>query len=121
MEEPVQLATVSVAEQTHGSLNTQSSAYQAVAQETTSGGRSDADNRRTQARYACRLGAEVYRTGSSVPNYCCLTDLSSGGCYLEVPLPFPLGSSVEIVVRTYQMKFRFRGAVPVSHLAYCTR
>ena len=51
----------------------------------------DADNRRTQTRYACRLGAEVYRTGISVPNHCCLTDLSSGGCYLEVSLPFPQG------------------------------
>jgi DNA-binding NarL/FixJ family response regulator len=118
MEEPVQLATVSVAEQTHGSLNTQSSAYQAVAQEPTFAGRSDADNRRTQTRYACRLGAEVYRTGTSVPNHCCLTDLSSGGCYLEVPLPFPLGSSVEIVVRTHQMKLRLRGAVQASHPGY---
>ena len=118
MEEPVQLATVSVAEQTHGRLNSQSSAYQAVPQETTAAGRSDADNRRTQARYACRLGAEVYRTGTSVPNHCCLTDLSSGGCYLEVPLAFPQGSSVEIVVRTYEMKLRLRGAVQASHPGY---
>src|SRR5262249_54598642 len=54
------------------------------------------NNRRGQMRYSCRLGAEVYRTGSSVPNYCCLTDLSAGGCYLEVHLPFPKDSSVEI-------------------------
>ena len=80
--------------------------------------KSDADNRRTQARYACRLGAEVYRTGDSVPNHCCLTDLSSGGCYLEVPLPFPQGSSVEIVVRTHEMKLRLRGAVQASHPGY---
>lgn len=76
------------------------------------------DNRRTQARYACRLGAEVYRTGTSVPNHCCLTDLSSGGCYLEVSLPFPQGSSVEILVRTYEMKLRLRGIVQASHPGY---
>jgi hypothetical protein len=75
----------------------------------------DADNRRTQARYVCRLGAEVYRTGTSVPNHCCLTDLSSGGCYLEVPLPFPKGGEVEIVVRTYEMKLRLRGTVQAAH------
>lgn len=78
----------------------------------------DSNNRRTQARYSCRIGAEVYHTGSSVPNHCCLTDLSSGGCYLEVPLPFPQGSSVEIVVRTYEMKLHLRGTVQASHPGY---
>ena len=79
---------------------------------------SDADNRRSQARYNCRIGAEVYRTGTSVPNHCCLTDLSAGGCYLEVSLPFPQGSSVEIVVRTYELKLRLRGTVQASHPGY---
>ncbi len=78
----------------------------------------DRDNRRAQTRYACRLGAEVYRTGTSVPNHCCLTDLSSGGCYLEVSLPFPSGCSVEILVRTYEMKLRLRGTVQASHPGY---
>lgn len=76
------------------------------------------DDRRTQVRYACRVSAEVYRTGTSVPNYCCLTDLSSGGCYLEVPLPFPAGSPVEIVVRTYELKLRLSGEVHASHPGY---
>ena len=80
--------------------------------------RLDTDNRRAQKRYACRLGAEVYRSGTSVPNHCCLTDLSSGGCYLEVPLPFPINSSVEILVRTYEMKLRLRGQVLASHPGY---
>lgn len=76
------------------------------------------ENRRTQTRHACRLGAEVYVTGKPVPNHCCLTDLSSGGCYLEVHLPFPPGSMVEIVVRTYEMKLRLRGKVQASHPGY---
>ena len=75
----------------------------------------EANNRRAQIRYSCRLGAEVYRTGTSVPVHCCLTDLSGGGCYLEVPLPFPKGAEVEIVVRTHEMKLRLRGAVLASH------
>jgi CheY-like chemotaxis protein len=78
----------------------------------------DPNNRRAQARYSCRIGAEVYRTGTSVPNHCCLTDLSAGGCYLEVSLPFPQGSSVEIVVRTYDLKLRLRGVVQASHPGY---
>jgi len=117
MEEPLQVATVSVAEQTHGSHEKQTAHY-AAAPELAPATHSDADNRRAQMRYACRLGAEVYRTGTSVPHHCCLTDLSSGGCYLEVPLPFPQGSSVEILVRTYEMKLRLRGAVHSSHPGY---
>jgi len=76
------------------------------------------DNRRTQTRYACRIGAEFYRTGTSVPNHCCLTDLSTGGCYLEVPLPFSPGTPVELVVRTYEMKLMLRGTVQASHPGY---
>lgn len=78
----------------------------------------DTNNRRVLARYACRLGAEVYLTGSSVPNRCCLTDLSAGGCYLEMALPFPQKSTVEIIVRTYEMKLRVRGTVLTSHPGY---
>ena len=78
----------------------------------------DPDNRRAQARYSCRIGAEVYRTGTPVPNHCCLTDLSSGGCYLEISLPFQQGSSVEILVRTYDLKLRLRGSVQASHPGY---
>jgi PilZ domain len=76
---------------------------------------SEADNRRNQQRYACRIGAQAYRTGIAVPHHCCLTDLSSGGCYLEVPLPFPMGTSVEIAVRTYELKLSLRGTVQASH------
>ena len=116
VEEPLQLATISVSEQTHGRLKTSSTAYQTEAQGS-SAGSADPD-KRTQTRYVCRLGAEVYRTGTSVPHHCCLTDLSSGGCYLEAALSFPRGASVEIVVRTYEMKLRLRGTVQASHPGY---
>jgi CheY-like chemotaxis protein len=129
MEEPLQLTTVSAGEPMPSGANpahaehkpavtVESKAHETFRDATGSPVQPDADNRRSQARYACRLGAEVYRTGTSVPNHCCLTDLSSGGCYLEVPLPFPHGSSVEILVRTYEMKLRLRGTVQASHPGY---
>ncbi len=77
--------------------------------------RFEAGNRRDKARYSCRLGAQVYRTGIPVPNHCCLTDLSAGGCYLEVSLPFSKGTSVEIVVHTHEIKLSLRGTVQASH------
>jgi CheY-like chemotaxis protein len=79
--------------------------------------RSEPDNRR-QTRYACRLGAEVYQQGSSVRNYCHLSDLSPGGCYLEMPLAFATGTPVEITVRTEEMKLRLSGVVKASHPGY---
>lgn len=113
VEDPIPV--LSVHEQSHGALvNVEREEYQrsvppAVIDQ------SDRTNRRARTRYACRLGAQVYRTGSSVPNHCCLTDLSSGGCYLEVSLPFPAGSTVEILVRTHEMKLRLRGVVQTAH------
>ena len=80
--------------------------------------RSEPDNRRGQTRYACRLGAEVFQAGSSVRNYCHLSDLSPGGCYLEMPLVFAQGSPVEITVRTHEMKLRLSGEVKASHPGY---
>ena len=80
--------------------------------------RAEPGNRRGQTRYSCRLGAEVYQQGSSVRNYCHLSDLSPGGCYLEMPLAFPTGSAVEITVRTQEMKLRLAGKVKASHPGY---
>jgi CheY-like chemotaxis protein len=80
--------------------------------------RAEPGNRRGQTRFACRLGAEVYQQGSSVRNYCYLSDLSPGGCYLEMPLAFPAGTAVEITVRTQEMKLRLSGKVMASHPGY---
>lgn len=77
--------------------------------------RSAPGNRRTQSRHACRLGADVYRTGVPVPNRCSLTDISSGGCYVEMSTPFPSGTRVEIVVRAQDIKLRIQGVVQTVH------
>jgi CheY-like chemotaxis protein len=130
LKEPVQMAAVTVSEPTRGSeLSSrqreverlhdsearENSAYGARVVETQPSAASTENDKRSETRQSCRLGAEVYRTGTSVPNHCCLTDLSSGGCYLEVPLPFPIGAEVEIVVRTHEMKLRLRGKVSAAH------
>ncbi len=72
-------------------------------------------NRRVQSRHACRLGADVFRQGSAVPNRCVLSDISAGGCYVETTEPFPAGAAVEIIVRTLAMKLRVQGVVQVAH------
>jgi c-di-GMP-binding flagellar brake protein YcgR len=76
---------------------------------------SNAGNRRVELRLSCKLGAEVYRLGSNVPNRCILSDISEGGCYVEMPSPLGDQSGVEIVVRTADVKLRIRGQVLATH------
>src|SRR3984893_16706849 len=72
-------------------------------------------NRRIQTRRACRLSADVFRLGEGVPNRCTLSDVSTGGCYVETQSPFPSHTVLDIVVRTHDMKLRVRGTVQVVH------
>jgi CheY-like chemotaxis protein len=71
---------------------------------------SDSD-RRDESRLECRLGAQVYKPGPKVPHWCSLTDLSSTGCYIEMPSPFPYGTELVIEVRAEEMRLRSRGVV----------
>ena len=114
MEEPFQAVAVPTRGETRDGAEKESVSASAG----TARLRSEVGNRRDKVRYACRLGAQVYRTGISVPHHCCLTDLSAGGCYLEVSLPFEKGASVEITVHTHEMKLRMRGTVQASHPGY---
>jgi CheY-like chemotaxis protein len=75
----------------------------------------NAGNRRGEHRFACKLGAEVYCRGSNVPNRCILSDISEGGCYVEMPTPFSGRSGVEILVRTADTKLRITGQVLAAH------
>jgi CheY-like chemotaxis protein len=72
-------------------------------------------DRRNRSRRACRLSADVFRQGSGVPVRCVLSDISTGGCYVETTAPFPAGTAVEILVRTNEMKLRLKGAVQATH------
>ncbi len=57
----------------------------------------------------------MFRLGEGVPHRCTLSDISSGGCYVETPAPFASHTAVEIVVRTRDLKLRVRGVIQVVH------
>ena len=76
---------------------------------------SNAGNRRGERRFPCKIGAEIYSLGSNVPNRCTLSDLSEGGCYVEMPSPLSHQSGVEILVRTAEVKLKIRGQVLATH------
>jgi CheY-like chemotaxis protein len=74
-----------------------------------------AADRRNLSRHACCLGAEVYRADSTVATRCTLSDISSGGCYVETAETFPSGTLLEIVVRTEDHRIRVHGMVQSMH------
>jgi DNA-binding NarL/FixJ family response regulator len=74
-----------------------------------------APDRRGEVRHACRLGAEVYRSGVKAPQRCTLTDISPGGCYVETTEPVASGTYVELVVRTDEVRLQLSGQVHATH------
>jgi CheY-like chemotaxis protein len=74
-----------------------------------------APERRIENRQVCRIGVEVYRIGDKTPQRCSLTDLSTGGCYVESTFPLNAGTPVEIVVHTENLKSKLCGHVQSSH------
>ncbi|MBV9573237.1 MAG: PilZ domain-containing protein [Acidobacteriales bacterium] len=79
---------------------------------------SSGNERRDQSRRECQIGADVYRSGSTVPYRCSLSDISPGGCYLTTTETFAMGTELEIVVRTEDSKFRLRGTVKSMHPSF---
>jgi hypothetical protein len=49
------------------------------------------------------------------PVKCQLTDLSLGGCYLEIPSPFPVSTRVTLCMRAATLELRAEGVVRVMH------
>jgi len=49
------------------------------------------------------------------PTPCQLTDLSSGGCYLEMASPFPMNTRVILIMRLKRLESRVEGVVRVMH------
>lgn len=74
-----------------------------------------AADRRTLSRHACCLGAEVYRAHSRIATRCALIDIGSGGCYVQTAETFPIGTPLEIVVRTHDIRLGIDVKVASMH------
>ncbi|MGA8145053.1 MAG: PilZ domain-containing protein [Candidatus Acidiferrales bacterium] len=70
--------------------------------------------RRRFPRASCRLEASVMDEGSSVGLPAKVTDISLGGCYVEMLSPPPVGSPVELTLDSGQGSLRTRGKVLTS-------
>ena len=77
-----------------------------------------AGDRRNLSRHPCRLGAQIYHPHSRVPTRCALVDISDGGCYVETAETFPSGTTLEIVVRTENLRLAIHGEVQSTHRGF---
>lgn len=71
----------------------------------------DGKERRLFGRRPCRLEAYVSVPGSSVRLPGKVTDISLGGCYVEMLAPLPLATPVELVLTTGDIVLRVSGKV----------
>ena len=58
--------------------------------------------RRVYPRRDCRIEAHLKTCGDSDPSPVKITDISLGGCYLEMLSPFPVGTPIEIDFPLYE-------------------
>jgi len=76
----------------------------------------DGEERRLFRRRSCRIEAQVSIPGSSVRLPGKVTDISLGGCYVEMLAPLPIDTAVELVLSTGDIVLRVSGKVRSSQL-----
>jgi PilZ domain len=67
--------------------------------------------RRAQSRYRFVAGVRVSDQYSATPNWCNIADISLGGCYIEMVMPFPKGTVLKLELRAGETRLRTRGQV----------
>jgi hypothetical protein len=71
--------------------------------------------RRRDARYRCEGSAELQSDNSSVRTWATVTDLSRGGCYLEMQATFPADTKLSMVIEARGIRFRAKGVVRICY------
>lgn len=70
--------------------------------------------RRAHPRLKCANSVEVYPLGQTIPIRSRTTDLSLGGCFLEMPSPPPAGSQIRLALWIKEFKLWANGQVITS-------
>ena len=70
--------------------------------------------RRANPRLKCGNSAEVYPLDQTIPIRSRTSDLSLGGCFLEMPNPLPAGSQIKLALWVKEFKIWVNGQVVTS-------
>ncbi|MGB9234231.1 MAG: PilZ domain-containing protein [Terriglobales bacterium] len=71
--------------------------------------------RRRFPRHTAQVQIEVQQEGSDVPLRMETSDLSRGGCYVQLMMPFPIGTYVNVKLWIDGTAIRVRGRVVTRH------
>ena len=72
-------------------------------------------DRRVYPRYTVQVQIELHEDGSDVPLRLQTSDLSRGGCYVQLIMTLPLGTYVRATLWLGDLPVRFRGRVVTRH------
>src|SRR5215470_19056492 len=72
-------------------------------------------DRRQYRRYAVEGSAEMYMKGSQTRTWGPLTDISASGCYVEMYVPHPAGTELQMAVEVGDTKIAAEGIVRVVY------
>jgi hypothetical protein len=72
-------------------------------------------NRRLHARHTAQVQIEIHQEGNDVPMRLATTDLSRGGCYVEMRMPMPIGTHVQATLWLGACPIIIRGLVVTCH------
>ncbi len=76
------------------------------------------DEHRHYPRYTVKVQIEIQQEGSEVPIRVGTTDLSRGGCYVELMTPLPVGIRVQATLWLAGCAVVVRGRVATRHPQY---
>lgn len=71
--------------------------------------------RRRYPRYSVQVQIELREDGNDVPMRANTTDLSRGGCYVELMMPLPVGANITATLWVSDCSVRMRGRVVTCH------
>ena len=75
-------------------------------------------DRRRDLRYTIKVQIELREKGSDVPIRMTTTDLSRGGCYVELMMPFPVGTDITATLWLSNNSVGIRGRVVTRHAQF---
>jgi len=75
-------------------------------------------DRRFHRRYTVQVQIELRQEGSDVPIRLATTDLSRGGCYIELLMPLPIGTHIQATLWLNDQPIVIHGHVVTCHAQY---
>lgn len=71
--------------------------------------------RRRYPRYKCAGSAELRKEGLTVRTWASFTDISRGGCYVEMQATFPQDTKMDLVLELNQVRVHAKAVVRVTY------